>query len=154
MISLGLVCSSTNVAVMLLSIIEFCRYVYIMDPVITLVLARVIICPLQAISLQSWFISVVSCALVICLICTQHPRACGPWVRVYISGKPLGYMIQLLLSCTQPIFLGHCESILQQIFGWLFGVKYLHLLGPYLCNTMVPYDNEGYNTWNKKKGII
>ena len=59
-----------------------------------LVLARVIGCLPLAISLQSWYISDVSRALVICLICTPMPSS--PRAQVYISGKSLGYMIQKL----------------------------------------------------------
>jgi len=76
-ISLGLLHSLTNLAVTMLTIIKFCWYVYIMDSVIALILARVIGRLPRAISLQSWYISVVSWALVICLICT--PTSLGLW---------------------------------------------------------------------------
>ena len=62
-----------------------------MDPVIAFILARVIGCRPRAISLQSYYISVVSRALLICPICAPEPEGC---------------MIQLLHTKTKLGFLG------------------------------------------------
>ena len=66
-------------------IIEFNRAVYIGNPIVCIVLAQVISRPQQATSLHkgagyqpALSISVVSCALVICLICTPTPSGLRP----------------------------------------------------------------------------
>ena len=102
-----------------------------MDPVIALILARVIGCPPRAISLQSRYISVVSRALVIRLICTYQANHSGTWYNyymyhfdisdqriasAYISHIALTQKVVFVCSSSLRVFQSSLRSSLQSSF--------------------------------------